>query len=116
MNTTANNLSEILGQDASFIEKRYNFSINSVIMRFAKHRQLPIRSTPMPKGYSQGKPLGGKRQGSGRKKRPDTVRVSVTISKPTQELLRKVPRNTRTAVLDSILNRGILEYFKESAH
>jgi hypothetical protein len=67
----------------------------------------------MPRGFKEGKPMGGKRKGSGRKP-SGNVRVWLTVSNETAELIKKLSPFQRLVVPDRALKAAIRSFLKGS--
>lgn len=82
-------------------------------MKLGKYSANLLKLGLMPRGFKEGKPMGGKRKGSGRKP-SGNVRVWLTVSKETADLIQRLSADQRLIVPDRALKAAIKAFLKGS--
>jgi hypothetical protein len=82
-------------------------------MKIGKYSSSLFKLALMPRGFKEGKPMGGKRKGSGRKP-AGNVRVWLTVTPDTAALIKRLTPDQRLVVPDRVLKVAIEAFLKGS--
>jgi hypothetical protein len=82
-------------------------------MKLGKYPASLFKLALMPRGYKEGKPMGGRRKGSGRKP-GNNVRVWLTVTPETAALIERLTADQRLVVPDRALRAALKSFLKGS--